>query len=135
MMSSLPSLSQSISPTPPLMDSTMYFLSGEEMCGTVRPAFCATSSNCGTDAGGAGSCAFCTGELAGGLAGAACASSIVVSSNPVGRESVHTESEARIGRGSIIQGGSQDGLGVDVGLHGAGLSLTSGAEACIDCEP
>src|SRR5258708_11530343 len=47
-MSSLPSLSQSIRPTPPLIDSTMYFLSGEEMCGTVSPAFAATSSNCGT---------------------------------------------------------------------------------------
>src|ERR1700724_2983829 len=54
MMSSLPSLSQSIRPTPPLMDSTMYFLSGEEMCGTVSPAFWAKSSNCGTGDCGAG---------------------------------------------------------------------------------
>src|SRR5258707_6493591 len=43
MMSSLPSLSQSIRPTPPLMDSTMYCLSGVEMCGTVRPTSRETS--------------------------------------------------------------------------------------------
>src|SRR5437763_804424 len=48
MMSSLPSLSQSIRPTPPLKDSTIYFLSGEEICGTVRPNFSARSSNWGT---------------------------------------------------------------------------------------
>src|SRR5208282_1129187 len=101
MMSSLPSLSQSINPTPPLMDSTMYFLSGEEMCATVRPAFCATSSKCGRDCGMA--CAFSIGELAGGVAGAVCANSVAVSSKPVQRE-VHTESEARIGRRQIIQG-------------------------------
>src|SRR6266566_5243313 len=48
MMSSLPSLSQSIRPTPPLIDSTMYFLSAEEMCAMVIPAFSAMSSNFGT---------------------------------------------------------------------------------------
>src|SRR5579863_5415886 len=53
-MSSLPSLSQSIRPTPPLIDSTIYFLSGEEICGTVRPAFWAISSNCGTGDGATG---------------------------------------------------------------------------------
>src|SRR6202021_2059707 len=58
MMSSLPSLSQSIRPTPPLMDSTMYFLSEDEMCETVRPAFCATSSNCGREWCVSGSSAF-----------------------------------------------------------------------------
>src|SRR5205823_14586305 len=47
MMSSLPSLSQSISPAPPLMDSTMYFFSGVEMWETVRPASLATSLNRG----------------------------------------------------------------------------------------
>src|SRR5271170_7451033 len=112
MMSSLPSLSQSISPTPPLIDSTMYFLSGEEMCGTVRPTFCATSSNCGIDCG-LGLGVFCGGEFAGGLAGEDCASSAAVS-NPIPRESVHTESKDRIGRGSIIQGRS----------YGAGRALT-----------
>src|SRR5271155_5450177 len=107
-MSSLPSLSQSISPAPPLMDSTMYFLSGEEMCGTVNPAFWAMSSNCGTGCG-LGSCVFDNGELAGALAGADWAGSIAESRNTVHRENahtenVHTESEARIGRRSIIQG-------------------------------
>src|SRR5215469_9964399 len=43
MMSSLPSLSQSIRPTPPLIDSTMYCLSGVEMWGTVSPASRETS--------------------------------------------------------------------------------------------
>src|SRR3984885_15747176 len=59
MMSSLPSLSQSMRPAPPLIDSTMYFLSGEEMCGTVRAAFAAMSSNWGTilDASAGGACA------------------------------------------------------------------------------
>src|ERR1039458_6391658 len=102
MMSSLPSLSQSMSPTPPLMDSTMYFLSGEEMCGTVSPAFCATSSNCGRR-GGLGSCFFCKGALAGDLEADDCASSVPVNSKPVHTESVHRESEARIGKKSIIQ--------------------------------
>jgi hypothetical protein len=37
-MSSLPSLSQSIRPTPPLTDSMMYFAAGEEMWETVKPA-------------------------------------------------------------------------------------------------
>src|ERR1700721_953579 len=46
-MSSLPSLSQSKRPTPPLMDSSTYLLSGEEICGTVRPLCRATSSNAG----------------------------------------------------------------------------------------
>src|SRR6185295_1431671 len=48
MMSSLPSLSQSIRPAPPLMDSTMYFFSGVEMWETVRPASWATSLELGT---------------------------------------------------------------------------------------
>src|SRR5580704_4802138 len=104
-MSSLPSLSQSISPTPPLMDSTMYFLSGEEMCGTVNPAFAAMSSNCGRDAGRPVSCTFCGGGLAGGLAGAVCDSNIVESSNPVYRKNIHAENKGRIGWRSIIQGG------------------------------
>src|ERR1022692_1661775 len=104
MMSSLPSLSQSISPTPPLMDSTMYFLSGEEMCDTVRPAFCAISSKRGIDADELGSCVFCNGELAGSWAGEDCASSVAVSSDTAHRESVHKESRARIGRRLIIQG-------------------------------
>src|SRR5215469_6315732 len=43
MMSSLPSLSQSIRPTPPLIDSTMYCLSGVEMWGTVSPTSRETS--------------------------------------------------------------------------------------------
>src|SRR5271170_5872109 len=102
MMSSLPSLSQSINPTPPLMDSMMYFLSGEEMCGTVSPAFCATSSNRGIDCEPR-SGAFSGGELAGGLAGEDCASTVGVS-KPIHRENVHAESNARIGRGLIIQG-------------------------------
>src|SRR5260370_11314508 len=46
-MSSLPSLSQSIKPTPPLMDSIMYRLSEEEICETVKPACLLTSSNRG----------------------------------------------------------------------------------------
>src|ERR1700733_3784421 len=101
-MSSLPSLSQSISPTPPLIDSTMYFLSGEEMCGTVSPAFCVTSSNCGIDCG-LGLGVVCNGEPAGGVAGEDCARGVGVS-KLIHRENVHTESKARIGRGSIIQG-------------------------------
>src|SRR6185369_13438117 len=48
MMSSLPSLSQSISPAPPLMDSTMYFFSGVEIWETDRPASWATSLKPGT---------------------------------------------------------------------------------------
>src|SRR5579864_9044630 len=53
-MSSLPSLSQSIRPTPPLMDSTMYCLSGVEMWGTVRPTSFETSLKRGTCAHRAG---------------------------------------------------------------------------------
>src|SRR5260370_42485698 len=48
-MSSLPSLSQSIKPTPPLMDSIMYRLSEEEICETVKPACLLTSSNRGVE--------------------------------------------------------------------------------------
>src|SRR5438445_13106594 len=62
MMSSLPSLSQSISPAPPLMDSTMYFFSGVEMWDTVNPASLATSLNCGNGRLGAGVCADATSE-------------------------------------------------------------------------
>src|SRR2546427_3776935 len=62
MMSSLPSLSQSISPAPPLIDSTMYFFSGVEMCETVNPASLATSLNCGSGGLGAGVCADATSE-------------------------------------------------------------------------
>src|SRR5215831_16081769 len=51
MMSSLPSLSQSMKPTPPLIDSTMYLFSGVERCGTVRPACCVMSSKRGTGGG------------------------------------------------------------------------------------
>src|SRR5690349_2630555 len=47
MMSNLPSLSQSMKPTPPLMDSMMYRFSGEELWETVRPACLATSSKWG----------------------------------------------------------------------------------------
>ena len=47
MMSSLPSLSQSIRPIPPLIDSIMYCLSGVETCGTVRPTSLETSLKCG----------------------------------------------------------------------------------------
>src|SRR5579864_3934154 len=53
-MSSLPSLSQSIKPTPPLIDSTMYCLSGVEMCGTVRPTSFETSLKRGSCAHSAG---------------------------------------------------------------------------------
>src|SRR5215471_1587980 len=48
-MSSLPSLSQSKSPIPPLMDSITYLLSLDEICGTVRPAEDAMSSKTGTE--------------------------------------------------------------------------------------
>src|SRR5580698_5458150 len=102
MMSSLPSLSQSISPTPPLMDSTMYFLSGDEMCGTVSPAFCATSSNVGTGCS-PGFCVVDNDEPTADLAGEDCASSVALSSHPITRESVHTESSARIGRGRLYR--------------------------------
>src|SRR5258705_13805199 len=34
--------------TPPLIDSTMYFLSGATTCRNWIPAFCVTSSSCGT---------------------------------------------------------------------------------------
>src|SRR5580704_2703571 len=108
MMSSLPSLSQSINPTPPLMDSTIYFFSGEEMCDTVNPAFCATSSNCGMDCS-RGFCVLGNDELTGALAGGDCASSIEVSSHPVPRKSVHTEGSTRIGRAPIIQGAKNGG--------------------------
>jgi hypothetical protein len=47
MMSSFPSLSQSMNPTPPLIDSMMYLFSGEERCETVKPACLLTSSNLG----------------------------------------------------------------------------------------
>jgi hypothetical protein len=57
MMSSLPSLSQSIKPTPPLMDSMTYRLSGEEICETVRPACLLTSSNRGVGGAALGLCA------------------------------------------------------------------------------
>src|SRR5580698_6001358 len=114
MMSSLPSLSQSISPTPPLMDSTIYFLSGEEICGTVRPAFWAMSSNCGIDCE-LGLGVFCDGELA----GEDCASSVAVS-KPIHRENVHTESKVRIGRGSIIQGRLRDESGLTDSVSGRG---------------
>src|ERR1700691_3549083 len=107
MMSSLPSLSQSISPTPPLIDSTMYFLSGEEICVPVSPDFCATSSNHGMDCWERGSCASLTETdgVADGLAGAACASSIGVINNSVHRKSVHTESKHRIGRHRLYRVG------------------------------
>src|SRR5204862_6093814 len=62
MMSSLPSLSQSISPAPPLMDSTMYFFSGVEMWDTVNPASLSTSLNSGNGSLGAGVCADATSE-------------------------------------------------------------------------
>src|SRR5579863_8052342 len=101
MMSSLPSLSQSISPTPPLIDSTMYFLSGEEMCATVRPACWAISSNFGRDAVELGGSVLCA-ELAGDFCAATCASAIGFRSSPMNRENVHTEGAARIGR-AIIQ--------------------------------
>src|SRR5262245_2334195 len=48
-MSSLPSLSQSNTPIPPLIDSITYRLSFGEMCGTVRPAEDAMSSKTGTE--------------------------------------------------------------------------------------
>src|SRR5262249_16580632 len=47
-MSSLPSLSQSNTPTPPLMDSITYRLSLDEMWGTVSPARVPISSKMGT---------------------------------------------------------------------------------------
>src|SRR5205807_4514749 len=34
--------------TPPLIDSTMYFFSGANTCRNRIPAFCVTSSSCGT---------------------------------------------------------------------------------------
>src|SRR5262249_21366684 len=49
-MSSLPSLSQSNTPTPPLMDSMTYRLSIDEMWGTVSPARAPMSSKIGTGA-------------------------------------------------------------------------------------
>src|ERR1700683_3935452 len=68
-MSWRPSLSQSKKPTPPLMDSRMYFLSGEEMCGTVRPACAAISSNTGGGGKGGSADLFCAVGFAGGGAG------------------------------------------------------------------
>src|ERR1700678_924551 len=47
-------------PTPPLMDSTMYFLSGEAMCETVSPARSEMSSKVGTGAVGFEFCALLT---------------------------------------------------------------------------
>src|ERR1700704_3707045 len=90
-MSSLPSLSQSISPIPPLMDSTMYFLSGEEMCGTVKPAFWPTSSNCGTGACGAWD-----------LGGAICANTTAVANS-----SIHNVHQIRITREIVDYTGRQ----------------------------
>src|ERR1035438_1528711 len=81
MMSSLPSLSQSIRPTPPLIDSTIYFLSGDEMWETLSPAFCATSSNWGT-----GDC------LGGGGGGADCAGALIAIHKPT-----HRPNQVRIG--------------------------------------
>src|SRR5712671_2422831 len=57
MMSSLPSLSQSMKPAPPLIDSMTYLLSGEEICETVKPACLATSSNRGVGRLELGACA------------------------------------------------------------------------------
>jgi hypothetical protein len=45
---SVPLLSQSMKPTPPLIDSTMNFLSGDAMWDTVSPARALMSSNTGT---------------------------------------------------------------------------------------
>src|SRR5262249_37802626 len=47
-MSSLPSLSQSNTPTPPLMDSMTYRLSFDEIWDTVSPARAPISSKTGT---------------------------------------------------------------------------------------
>src|SRR5712692_3004353 len=57
MMSSMPSLSQSMKPTPPLTDSRMYRFSGVELWGTVRPAILLISSKCGTGKAGSVPCA------------------------------------------------------------------------------
>src|SRR6266850_1418026 len=57
MMSSLPSLSQSMKPAPPLIDSITYLLSGEEICETVNPACLARSSNRGVGRLELGACA------------------------------------------------------------------------------
>src|SRR5215470_9387066 len=62
-MSSLPSLSQSNKPIPPLMDSITYLLSRDEMCETVRPAEAAMSSKTGT-----GETGLVVASLEGGLA-------------------------------------------------------------------
>src|ERR1700722_15201637 len=101
MMSSLPSLSQSINPTPPLIDSTMYFLSGEEMCATVRAACWAMSSNFGSGAAGLGDCVSCEAGLRG-LFGATCESEIADGSNPTEKKIVHKKDAARMGM-AIIQ--------------------------------
>src|SRR6202789_3542819 len=45
---SVPLLSQSMKPTPPLIDSTMNFLSGDAMGDTVSPARALISSRTGT---------------------------------------------------------------------------------------
>src|ERR1700733_15536130 len=52
-----PLLSQSMNPTPPLIDSTMYFFSGEAIWGTVRPAREAISSQTGMGERGLPVCA------------------------------------------------------------------------------
>src|SRR5260370_34794677 len=93
MMSIFPSVSQSISPTPPLIDSTMYFLSGEEMCATVRPAFRAMSSNFGTDACALEGAFFGGVELGRDSLGATCARGTSVS-NPKDRKNCTPESES-----------------------------------------
>src|ERR1700722_4431137 len=55
---STPVLSQSMKPTPPLMDSTIYFFSGEAMWETVSPAEAEISSKTGTASPDFGLCAF-----------------------------------------------------------------------------
>jgi hypothetical protein len=82
----------------------MYFLSGDEMCGTVRPAFCATSSNCGRGSVLASS-VFCTGAFIG---AAWAASNVVVSRHPAEQEKIHDERGIRIRRAIIQAGGPLD---------------------------
>src|SRR3984957_223171 len=55
---STPLLSQSMKPTPPLIDSTIYFFSGEAMCETERPAEAVISSKTGTAGADRGPWAF-----------------------------------------------------------------------------
>src|SRR6202171_4937033 len=57
MTSSFPSLSQSIKPTPPLIDSIMYRLAEEERCEAVSPACLLTSPNRGVGGAALGLCA------------------------------------------------------------------------------